>query len=157
MPSITLAYGPGGATPGTFNGALSVKGFLPTDGHIGFPDLRPVFLNGSIRKKQANFRRVFKIDLNILTTAADLEFIGLFLNNEDQFIDSYSYAGIGGTINENDIRVVDRHLTYEAVWEGGIEAGRHVFLELEEADPRVGWPSEQGYGYAYGTDYGDHL
>ena len=156
MPSITLAYGPAGSYTDTqaFS-ALSVKGFLPTDGHVVFPELRPVYLNGAVRKKQAGFRRIFTLDLGIITTAATLEFLGLFLNNENQWVSSFSYRD--GLTVESDLRVVDRHSDFSAVWEGGVEIGRHIYLELEEADLRTSYPTASGYGFDYGRSYGDAL
>jgi hypothetical protein len=154
MPSITLKYS---STSFTISNALSVKGFLPTDGHTVFPELYPIYLNGSKRSKKAGFRRLFTIDLGIITTAATLESIGLFLNSNEQYIGSYTYTGIGGTVTEVDVRVVDRHPEFESVWEGGVEIGRRVVLNMEEADLRVGWPSATGYGASYGSAYGTGL
>lgn len=157
MPSITLAYG---GTSGSYTdtqafSALSVKGFLPTDGHTVFPELRPVYLNGNVRKKQAGFRRIFKLDLGVITNANLLAFLGLFLNNEAQWVSTYSYAN--GITTESDLQVVDDHSSFESVWEGGVEVGRHVYLVLEEADMRTTYPASAGYGFGYAEDYGDGL
>ena len=151
--SITLKYG---STSRSFS-ELSAKGFLPGDGHKNIISRRFERLNGTITKKQLGFHRIFTLDLGVLTDGDDLDFIGLFLNSEAQYIGSYSYTGIGGTVDEADVRVVDMHPSWEASWENGAEVGRHIILTLEESTMRIGYPSEQGYGYAYGHDYGDHL
>ena len=153
MPSITLAYGSGAATSRTFSKALSVKGFRAGDHHIQFPGLRPVYLNGNVRKKQANFRRVFTLDLGIVTNANDLSFLGLFLNNEFQYL---TYA-MDDLHSETNLRVVDDHSEWESQWEGGVEVGRRIVLRLEEADARTTYPVQSGYGFDYGSDYGDAL
>jgi hypothetical protein len=156
MPSITLEYGSSSGTTQAFT-ALSVKGFLPMDHQVMFPDLRPVYLDGSVRKKQMGFRRIFTIDLGFITDVSVLNFLGLFLNNEHQYISSFQYAAYGGTVTETDVRVVDRHSEFESIWEGGVEIGRHIILVLEEADIRVGYPTASGYGANYGGLYGTGL
>lgn len=155
MPSITLRYG--ASTTQTFSNALACKGFLPMDHQVMFPDLRPVYLDGSVRKKQVGFRRVFTLDLGIITDASVLNFLGLFLNSEEQYISSFQYTAYGGTVTETDVRVVDAHPEFESVWESGVEIGRHIILRLEEADIRVGYPTASGYGANYGGLYGTGL
>ena len=73
MPSITLKYVDTASLTyqQTFS-ALSVKGFRAGDGHVVVPGVYVGLLNGSIRKKQAGFRRVFTLDLGVITTAATL-------------------------------------------------------------------------------------
>lgn len=154
MPSITLKYG---STSRTFSRAVSVKGFLPTDGQVAHPDLSVEMADGTLARRVAGFRRVFRIDLGNCTTA-DLSFLGLFLNSTAQYIGSFTYTGIGGTITETDVGVVDRHDTYESEWVDGVRDGNHIYIELEESAPRVDWPqATQGYGYQYGTSYGTGL
>ncbi len=153
MPSITLSYGSGAATDRTFSRARSVKGFRAGDHHVEFPGLRLTFLNGAKRKKFANFRRIFTVDLGVITNIDDLAFLGLFLINEYQYL-TYSYDGV----TETDVRVVDAHPEYQSNWMNGVEAERHIVLTLEEADGRTSWPAQAGYGFVYGGEkYGDHL
>lgn len=99
MPSITLKYG---TTSRTFNSARSIKGFIPTDGQVQFPDLKPVLLDGSRIKKQSAFRRCFTVDLGVLTDADDLSFIGNFLNSETQYLTHTYYGGFTGPVSEID-------------------------------------------------------
>ena len=127
------------------------------DGHIPVSTQRYEYLDGSIEKKSLGFRRLFTIDLGVLTDGDDLDFVGNFLNSESQFVSAFSYTGTGGTVSEVDIRVVDNHPTWESTWRDAAEVGRQIILSLEENTVRVGWPSEQGYGYSYGADYGDNL
>jgi len=91
MPSIILSYGSGAATSRTFSKALSVKGFKPGDAHEVYPRLRPEYVDGGVRKFQAGFRRIFIVDLGVVTDGDDLDFLGLFLNNEYQYL-TYTYT-----------------------------------------------------------------
>ena len=137
MPSITLKYVDTASLTyqQTFS-ALSVKGFRAGDGHVVVPGVYVGLLNGSIRKKQAGFRRVFTLDLGVITTAATLEFLGGFLASETQYL-TFTYD----STTETDLRVVDRHEEYEAGWINNIEIGRQILLRLEEANSRTAYPS----------------
>ena len=138
MPSISFKYVDSGSNTytRTFSTALSVKGFKPGDGHVQFPKQRNEYLNGSVRKKQAGFRRVFEIDLGVLTAAADLAFLGGWLGSETQYL-TYSYD----STTETDLRVVDFAEEYEAEWINNIEIGRRVVIQGEEANLITAYPS----------------
>jgi len=145
VPTITLKYGSGGANSRDFN-AISVKGFVATDGHNPFPGVRLVYLNGGLGKIQIGFRRVFQIILAGVTDPDDLVFLGLFLNNEEQYV-SYTYNS--GLTVETDVQVVDSHEDgFESVWEHNVEIGRTLNLVLEEATVRSTYPIQSGYGFS---------
>ena len=155
MPSITLKYD---TSSRTFSKALSVKGFLPTDG-MQFAEFSEYErLDGSLARRLLGFYRIFRINLGIITDPDELLFLGRYLTSNNQYIGSFTYAGtLGGSVTETDVGVVDNHADFTSAWEGGVEVGRQIFLELKEKSYRTDWPTNLGYGFSYGYDYGDHF
>lgn len=139
MPTIALTYTEGGVDyTRTFYRVLSVKGFKPGDHHVVFPSLRQQFLDGRVRKKQAGFSRVFTVDFGAVTDADDLAFIGKFVNAETQYVDEYTYD----STTESDLRVVDLNgEEFASDWRDGVEIGRMVVLEMQEAAIRQDYPT----------------
>jgi hypothetical protein len=136
VPAITLKYVNSGVTYSRAFSALLVKGFKPGDGHVVFPAQYTVHLNGNLRKKQAGFRRVFDIDLGVLTSDDDLTAAAEWLASENQYL-TFTY----GSTTETDLRVVDRHPDYESEWLNNVEIGRRVVIRCEEAAIRSTYPS----------------
>ena len=138
MPSITLKYTSGGTDYSQAFTAIAVKGFGPADSHVQFPQLRPGYLDGTIRKKQVGFRRRFTVDLGAVSSTTLLNFLGGFTQAEMQYVATYTY----GSVTEADLRVVDLNgEEYASEWMDGVEIGRRVILELEEAAIRTSYPS----------------
>lgn len=135
MPAITLGYD---ATTQAFT-ALSCKGFAATEGHRRVKSEIYEALDGHLAKKQAvGFRRIFTLDLGIITDVDVLHFVGLFLVSNACYISTYTYDGI----TETNVDVVPLGGTeFESVWKDGVEIGRSVVLRLEEANPRTSYPA----------------
>ena len=120
--TITLSYG-AGKTSRAFSKALSVKGFKPGDAHEVYPRLRPELMGGKVFKKQVGFRRIFTIDLGIITAVADLEHIGQWLANESQYL-TFSYTLDYASATEGAEEV-----------SGGSTAAGYIEFDLDTVNP----------------------
>lgn len=138
MPSIALKYTEAGVDYSrTFSRVLAVKGFKPGDHHIVFPKLRPQFLDGRVRKKEAGFSRIITVDFGAVTDGDDLTYLGKFLNAEFQYV-TYTYDAT----TETDLRVVDLNgEEFQSNWQDGIEIGRMIVLDMQEAAIRQSYPT----------------
>jgi hypothetical protein len=134
---VTLKYIQGANSYSQYFVPLSAKGWDAMDEIEFFPAVQQKLLDGKETVQNAGFRRIFTIDLGVITDSSLLLYLVNFamggLNLCQQFIDSGDGLGFVSVVLENA-------QTQLSDWLDGVQFAKHIVLRLHESIIRTTWP-----------------